>query len=305
MTNVTVCTPTYNRAHLLQRPFKSLLKQSCKNFIWLVVDDGSNDDTKSVVEELKKRADFPIEYVRKDNGGRHTALNFSYKFIKTPYVINLDSDDELTENAIELLEKNIAIIEEKAINDIWQISGLCIDSVSGKIVGELYPDFINDLPLNRQRKLFCKLKCEKSNCRKVEILKQYPFPEYPDTKFVTENTIWEKINQKYRSYCVNDVFRVYYQDSADSLGKGKIHSSSKMKSRYYYAIFVLNELFHEITYNKDVLFSLINIGRASIDLKISPRKVLCEMNALYKKILIILFGYPLGFIFYLYKDVLK
>ena len=155
--NVTVCTPTYNRAHTLKRPFESLCRQKCKDFIWLVIDDGSTDETEDFIEECKKNknADFRIEYHKKENGGRHTALNFSYQFIKTEWVINLDSDDELTEDAIELLNSIIDTLPSDK-QRFWQISGRCIDSATRKLIGKEYCEDINQYTGMKQRKLMAK-----------------------------------------------------------------------------------------------------------------------------------------------------
>ena len=147
-----------------------------------------------------------------------------------------------------------------------------------------------------------KIQGEKSNCRKVEILRKYPFPTYDDTKFVTENTIWEKIDREFDSCCVNNIFRVYYPDSPDSLAKGRVHSESRMNSRFHYAVFCINDLFDEILYNKNIFFSVINFGRSSIATKKSYRESIKQINKWYKRVFVTLIGYLLGFIFLLIKD---
>lgn len=84
MSNITVLTPAYNRGKLLEKLYESLCAQDCKDFEWLIVDDGSTDDTSERVEQMKQTADFPISYHKKENGGKHTALNYAYQFIKAP-----------------------------------------------------------------------------------------------------------------------------------------------------------------------------------------------------------------------------
>lgn len=76
MSNITVLTPAYNRGKLLEKLYESLCVQDCKDFEWLIVDDGSTDDTSERVEQMKQTADFPISYHKKENGGKHTALNY-------------------------------------------------------------------------------------------------------------------------------------------------------------------------------------------------------------------------------------
>ena len=103
---ITVFTPTYNRKALLERTYKSLVAQTSKNFVWLIVDDGSSDGTEEVVNLWKQQENgFEILYFYKQNGGMHTAHNFAYKNIKTELNVCIDSDDMMPSNAIELIEK--------------------------------------------------------------------------------------------------------------------------------------------------------------------------------------------------------
>ena len=97
---LSIVTPTYNRAELLKNCFASLLAQTDKNFEWIIVDDGSTDDTQTIVSGFTP-ADFPIVYIKKENGGKHTALNASHPHIRGKYVLILDSDDTLTDTAVE------------------------------------------------------------------------------------------------------------------------------------------------------------------------------------------------------------
>lgn len=97
---VTILTPSYNRAHTLNRLYESLEKQSKKDFEWLIVDDGSTDGTRDLVDKIKKDATITIKYIYKNNGGKHTAINEGVKIIETPLTFIVDSDDYLTEDAI-------------------------------------------------------------------------------------------------------------------------------------------------------------------------------------------------------------
>ena len=102
MNLITVFTPTYNRAYCLNKRYESMQKQSCKAFDWLIVDDGSTDNTKELVEKwIKQKTEFNIRYIYKENGGMHTAYNTAYANIDTELSVNVDSDDYLTDTAIE------------------------------------------------------------------------------------------------------------------------------------------------------------------------------------------------------------
>ena len=100
---LTVLTPTYNRAHRLGILYESLLKQTNREFEWFVVDDGSSDDTEKLVNNLKLSAPFPIRYLKKENGGKHTALNVGVKYINSDLTFIVDSDDTLTSDAIQII----------------------------------------------------------------------------------------------------------------------------------------------------------------------------------------------------------
>jgi glycosyltransferase involved in cell wall biosynthesis len=294
MSYITVCTPTYNRAHTLPRVFQSLKKQQFKDFEWLIIDDGSTDNTKQIVDGFIKEANFPIRYYYKENGGRHTALNYSYGLISSEYVINLDSDDELTEHALVLVKKAWDSIHATDYDRFWCVSGRCIDSQTNKIVGKLYPDGINKLKGRRQHKEITKCKGEKHCCRKTSILKQYPFPVFNDTKFVSESMIWEKINLMYNQYCVNDAFSIYYTDSPDSLCAGKTHSTTRRRTFYYFSLFYINDLFNQLFYNRNVIFSIVNVSRCGMLSGTNMKTTLSSINKWYKKILVLL-GYPISY----------
>ena len=102
---ITVFTPTYNRAYILPKLYESLKEQTCMNFEWLIIDDGSTDDTSEVVKTFKTDK-FPILYYYKKNGGKHTAMNYSHPYINGYLLFIVDSDDVLTNDAIATITKD-------------------------------------------------------------------------------------------------------------------------------------------------------------------------------------------------------
>lgn len=294
--DITVCTPTYNRGYLLNRPYNSLINQTNLNFIWLIIDDGSNDNTKEIVQSFMEQAPFKIEYYYKENGGRHTALNYSYSKITTKYVINLDSDDELLPDCINDLYHIWNNIPKNDYDRFWLVSGRCCNNINEEMIGKKWPENINKLKGKEQRKKINKIKGEKVNCRKTDILKKYPFPTYDGIKFVTENTVWEKINKQYDQYCVNNIFQKYYVDSQDGICNGGMHSNTiQRKSQLYYSIFCMNELFDEVFFNPNVRKAIINVSRCSILSNTSFVYSLNQINGLIPKIAVIIFS-PIGYI---------
>ncbi len=102
MPTITVFTPAYNRAHTLGRTYSSLLKQNNKDFVWMIIDDGSTDNTAQRIKEWQTIANgFEIIYIYKQNGGMHTAHNTAYNNISTELSVCIDSDDMLSDDAIE------------------------------------------------------------------------------------------------------------------------------------------------------------------------------------------------------------
>ena len=99
---LTIFTPTYNRAHTIKRTYDSLLRQDCKDFVWMVVDDGSIDNTAELIKQWQKNDNgFEIIYIYKENGGMHTAHNTAYENINTELNTCIDSDDMLAEGAVK------------------------------------------------------------------------------------------------------------------------------------------------------------------------------------------------------------
>lgn len=100
---LTIFTPTYNRVNTLPKLYSSLCLQTCQDFEWLVIDDGSTDDTKELIDEFIKEGNVKIRYIYKENGGLHTGYNTAYANINTELCVCIDSDDYMPENAVELI----------------------------------------------------------------------------------------------------------------------------------------------------------------------------------------------------------
>lgn len=297
---ITVFTPTYNRAYTLHRVWESLCRQTCKDFIWLIIDDGSQDETKKIVEDFKDKSDFEIEYHYKENGGRHTAVNYSYKFLRTEYVVTCDSDDELIDNAIESILNIWDSIPKEEYDRFWCISAREMNAETGEMVGKPYPKHINSLTGKKQRKLINKYPGEKHCCRKVAIHTQYKFPEYEDTKFVTENTVWCVINKKYDQYCVNTIIGKYHMDSKDSISNKGMHSETHFCTSLHSGVFYINETFDEMPLKKLVI-NLINISRCAMLTNTDYTKVMRSLNRWYKRVLVT-FGYPISKVYIIIKN---
>ena len=137
MVTLTVFTPSYNRADLLPRLYRSLQRQTSKDFLWLIIDDGSTDSTETLVKQwTENEKDFTIEYVFKENGGLHTAYNEAIARLQTELAVCIDSDDYMPDDAVETI---VSFWQENGSEEYGGI--VALDSKeNGEIIGDLLPD---------------------------------------------------------------------------------------------------------------------------------------------------------------------
>lgn len=200
---ITIFTPAYNRAHLLQRLYDSLLIQTYKNFEWLIVDDGSTDNTKQIVDKFIEENKLQIKYIYKDNGGKHTAINTGVQQANFDLFLIVDSDDFLPENAVSITFKAWQNVKDNS--KVCGIIGLS-QFTNGKIIGDKFLQENWQIPFVDYY-LKYKLRGDKSVAFKTEILKKYPFPEKQGIKLVIEAVVWEEMSKKYDVICVNKVLQ--------------------------------------------------------------------------------------------------
>ena len=208
---VTVLTPTFNRGGALNNLYQSLQKQTIKDFEWLLVDDGSTDDTKNIAEEMRKKAEFPMRYIYKENGGKHTALNVGVKQITSELTFIVDSDDTLVPDAIETILQYHKKYKER--KDLCGYSFL-----------RRFPDGnINGKPFEPDEKvgtyIECRINADDTQADKAEVfytrcLKEFPFPEYRNEKFLGEDLVWIRMAMKYQMVHINRAIYVgnYLED---------------------------------------------------------------------------------------------
>lgn len=213
----TILTPTYNRAHTLGRLFKSLQNQTFKDFDWLIMDDGSTDKTRDLIEDFKSKAEFPIAYVYKVNGGKYTALIEAKSHLINPYVIVLDSDDEVLPNCLEIFKKHF-----DSSSNLDEVRGRCVDAKMNLLEKFLFPEnkeFIDSTW--HEMVLRNKNDEELLSCFKLDYyLKAVITPEnliFKDKfKYFGEGYFWAKIKNAKIRY-IKEPVRVYHQDSGNSI----------------------------------------------------------------------------------------
>lgn len=194
MKELTIVTPTYNRAYVLNKAYQSLVNQTNKSFKWLIIDDGSSDNTEEFVSKLIEKREIEIEYIRKKNGGKASALNIGLDKIATPYCVCLDSDDWFSENAVELA---LNLLKEEKENSrccgILAIrnnpDGSCMGNK--KIPSSFKYITMDDLynKIGFASELIC--------FYKSEIVKQYRFPIFENEKFMPPSWFHYKLCESY------------------------------------------------------------------------------------------------------------
>lgn len=193
MKKITVFTPTYNRAKYLVRAYESLLKQTSIDFEWLIVDDGSSDNTEQLVNSWKQNSPFDIAYIFQENQGKHIAINTGVRNTSSDYFLTLDSDDTLLSNCIEEL---VALTD---ISDRMEDVAAIVSFI------KLDDNFISNLEVIHpvicyEKEFDFKTPYSRENvfCYKTEILKKFPFPQFPGEKFCPESLVFSRITRKYK-----------------------------------------------------------------------------------------------------------
>lgn len=186
---ITVFTPTYNRAYIIGELYKSLQKQTYHNFEWLVIDDGSIDHTRSLFDNwIKEDNKFSIRYYQVKNGGKHRAINKGTELAAGNLFFIVDSDDNLTQNALEHIIKWEGSIRNK--NEFCGISGNRGKSKENIIGTTFKGDFMDATSLERSK---YNITGDKAEVFYTDILKKYKFQEFEGENFITEATVWNRM----------------------------------------------------------------------------------------------------------------
>lgn len=225
---LTIFTPTYNRGNLLYRIYDSLKSQAIYNFEWLIIDDGSTDNTEEIVQQFLLNKTFPVRYYRKENGGKHTAHNFAVSVARGEYFMCLDSDDMLVENAmtdlmncIEMCDKNEGIIAYK------------IDE-EGNLLSDIYP---KNLIKTNTIELTLKYNCsgEFTLLYPTATLKENTFPVFQGEKFISENVIYDVLSEVCNMRLLNSAITLCeYQDDGYTANYSRIMKSSPAGFALYF-----------------------------------------------------------------------
>lgn len=267
MKTITIITPTYNRKHELESAFESLKRQTVQDFEWMIIDDGSTDNTDKLVEEMKKESKFPIYYKYQKNQGKHVALNVAFRTAKTELLMILDSDDILVEIAVEqILEVHKKYKDnEKIAGYVFQKGKINnpLEKMASEFKEEEFIDNYNSYIINKG------IKGDKEEIFKTKIINKFQYPQYENETFLGEGVLWSKIGHQYDMVFCNKIIYLceYLSQGLTKSGRklrmknpngGKYHaeeyldkhysSKVRLKNAILYLIYskVLNEQFKKI-----------------------------------------------------------
>ena len=188
---ITIFTPTYNRAYIIEQLYRSLQRQTCTDFEWLVVDDGSSDNTEALFSGwMQEKNPFPIRYYRKENGGKHRAINYAVPLAAGELFFIVDSDDYLTDNAVAVILGQIKTLpadQQQNYAGICNCRGYSLTQIMGTTFSGEYIDCTS---LERDK---YGITGDKAEVFFTEVMRAYPFPEFEGEKFITECAVWDKM----------------------------------------------------------------------------------------------------------------
>lgn len=211
METLTIFTPTYNRAYTLHKCYESLWRQTSKDFVWLIVDDGSTDETKQLVEKWIAENKIPIRYHYQKNQGMHGAHNTAYELIETELNVCIDSDDYLTNTAVEKIVTFWNKYKRDGIAGIAALDGYTEHDVLGDVFSEnlktsTYWDLYHTHHLKGDKKLIYR----------TDLIKQNPYPIFEGEKYVGLGYKYAKLDEKYELLLLNEIVCVveYMEDGS-------------------------------------------------------------------------------------------
>lgn len=201
MATLTVFTPAYNRAHTLPRTYESLLRQNCKDFVWLIVDDGSVDNTADIVRHWQEVDNgFEIRYIRKENGGMHTAHNAAYANIDTELNVCIDSDDCMADGAVERILNEWGLVRHLGYAGIIALDA----DLDGNVLGTGFPAGMTETTL-------CGYYAgggsgDKKLIYRTDVINRYPpYPVFEGERYVALAYKYRLIDQDYKLAVLNEV----------------------------------------------------------------------------------------------------
>lgn len=273
---LTVFTPAYNRADLLTRCYESMCKQTNKNFIWMIVDDGSTDNTREISESwVKNTKDFQVIYIYKENGGLHTAYNTAIANIDTELCVCIDSDDFMPDNAVGLI---LDFWKKNGSDKYAGIVGLDFN-MDGNVIGDMLPDIKSVNLIGLFTGKYNIVNGDRTNVVRTELYKKYaPMKVFKGEKNFNPHYMHLQISEEYDFLVLNENLRfVDYQETGMSNSVLKQYRSSPnsfAEIRKLYLSFKDTSLKFKIKHSIHLASSCILAKKTMSSVKDNPYKLL-------------------------------
>lgn len=279
MVQITVFTPAYNRADCLPRCYDSMKRQTNHEFIWMIIDDGSKDNTRELIDSfIKEKNDFEIQYYYKENGGLHTAYNEAIAHIETPLCVCIDSDDFMPDDAIE---KILSFWEKNGSCKYAGIVGLDF-TTEGEVIGDKLPDQKSINLIDLMTGKYPIINGDRTNVVRTELYKKYaPMKIFPGEKNFNPHYMHLQISSEYDFLVLNENLRfVEYQQGgmSDSILKQYANSpNSFAEIRKLYLSFPDTSLKFRLRNSIHLASSCLLAGNIFRAVKESPQKLLAVL----------------------------
>jgi glycosyltransferase involved in cell wall biosynthesis len=231
---ITVFTPTYNRARTLPRLYESLKKQTLSDFEWLLIDDGSTDDTPRLAAGWIDERAIRIRYVAQENAGLHVCANVALRLARGRYFCTIGSDDWYMPTALETFARVWRTIPPEEYDTFEGVVGLCA-TPSGSIVGDRFPkDVLDGTSVEISTRYG--VKGDKASANRVEIDRTFPFPVFNGERLALEGIVYRRMSRRrYRIRCVNEIVMIKdYSPDGISANARQLFIANPLTARLYF-----------------------------------------------------------------------
>lgn len=284
---LTIFTPTYNRADRLHRVYDSLTKQNCYDFEWLIIDDGSADNTESIVQSFLDEKRFLLRYVKQKNGGKHRAYNRALELAQGDWFFCVDSDDWLADGAIEKILDFVYYREDKIIFAYKK-------DAKGTLLSDEFPEKMAQISL-RKLNDDCHCNGEFSIIFRTDFARKFPFPVFEGENFITEAVIYDRMASVEKVSLLNQVITICeYQEDGLSNNLNRIMRANPAGYCLYFM--------QRIDMQDSLKNRIITAGKYNC-FCILAGKNKSDYEGKYKKTVI--FCKPIGILFWLYYKLLR
>lgn len=270
---LTIFSPVYNRADKIQNLYQSLVAQTNRNFVWMIVNDGSKDDIDIVINSFIKEKKINIQYYKQINQGKHVAHNFGVAHCETSFFTCVDSDDILLSNAVEeivdFINKNITALTNIGISGIVAYRGYTATEKIGLYPSSLEAASLSELYLNKG------MTGDTFLIFKTSVIRSYPFPVFKGENFLRESIAYDLIDIKYRYLLLAKILYIS-EYCADGLTKNA--SKLELKAPLGAALF----RYHEAKKTKDLKHKIRNFAAYVFFSRLAHNEKECRKKLRFK-----------------------